>query len=79
MLSVAKYFCGVQNLSCGKRKKAISHMEGANTEMSKLSGMSPGPFEVFDYVSLLLIILWSLSAMMLNMPNSSQFVAMTKQ
>jgi len=69
-----KCFCAVQNLSCGKRKKVTSHMV-ATTEISKLSGMSPGPFKAFDYVSFLLIILWSMSAMMLNMLNSSHFVA----
>ena len=68
------YFCEVQILSCGKRKKVTSQMV-ATAEMSKLSEMPPGPFEAFDYVSFLLIILWTLSAIMLNKPNSSQFVA----
>jgi hypothetical protein len=47
----------------------------ATTEFSKLLGMSPGPFEASDYVSFSLNILWSMSAMMLNMPNNSHFVA----
>ncbi|KAL0039973.1 hypothetical protein WJX79_001149 [Trebouxia sp. C0005] len=36
-----------QNLSCGKRKKVTSNMT-ANTEISKLPGLSPGPFEAFE-------------------------------
>lgn len=47
-------FCGVQNLSCGKRKKVAEIMVGT-TEINKLSGTSPGPFEAFDHVSFLLI------------------------
>ncbi len=66
------YSCGVQLLSCGKRKKVTSPTV-ATTEFGKLPGMSPGPFEAFDCVSFWPIVLCS--AVMLNMPDSSQFDA----